>query len=107
MNKELQTELINAAQSLERINDERHKVFLKATEKHRQGDENGIKELCRSHAEITNRFRKTEKLIAERMYGECEFIRVDDVIYMAYSPQNLLRIPLKDVCDLRPINTKD
>lgn len=93
-------ELVNAARAFERIVAERRATFVRAVGCKRDGNEDGWVAGKDTYWESKGRAREAERLLASRICGPHDFVRVDDVVYMAYSDEALLRIPLKDIPEL-------
>lgn len=98
-NKE-RLEIVNAARSYERIIGERRGYFVKSLSLAREKRQTEAVEERKKYHDSKARANKSEKLLAERIYHEHDFVRVDDVVYMAYSTETLLRIPLDMAPDL-------
>jgi hypothetical protein len=45
--------------------------------------------------------------LAQRFHGLADFVRVDDVVYLACSASTLLRIPLAEIPDLAAMSAEE
>ena len=100
MTNDERLEIVNAARSYERIVAERQTYLRESLAAIRDNRHDKAREWRGKFDDSKNRAGTAERLLAERIYAEHDFVRVDDVIYMAYSTETLMRIPLGLVPDL-------
>jgi hypothetical protein len=93
-------EIVNAARSYEKALALRRSHFVNAVRCHREERLDEKAEWQREFHDAKAGVESIEALLAERIYGEHDFVRVDGVIYMAYSTRTLLRVPVADIPDL-------
>lgn len=96
----LKSEIVNAARSYERIIAQRRNIFIESLKLNRKGKIYKSRIKANEYYESKKSAREAERLLAKTINLVDDFVRIDNVIYMKYSDETLLRIPLDDIPDL-------